>query len=491
MTRRKAVVTAYRPQFREMISLVKRAEKPYDLILVYKYSRFARSRIDSVTYKKLLRDRGIKVISINEPFEDTPSGHLLEGVIETIDEFYSENLGQDIRRGIRETAERGFYPGSRAPYGYRKVKAHDGDKIRYKLEPEAEDSPAIHTVRAIFEMAHEGLGCKQITTTLNGGPFRTSNGKPWSITTVHKVLTNEAYCGTLVWGGRPGYAAAKSGIPPVRVESAWPAIIDRDTFTAVRQVMAANAPQTAHPRIVRSFYLLSGLLYCSCGRAMVGRSAKSHQHYYYVCNTSYKQGKSACPARSFPKERLEKQIIDRVKRSILSEENLEELVKLTNEALDSKNGVLKDKLDAADAELRDTRARLSKLYDALETGKLSLDDLAPRIRELKARQDGLLKMRVQIEADMVVEGVNHVDAEKIKSYALDLYSLLGGADFARSKAFLRSFVKRITINGVEVKIEYCLPLPDGSRAETLEVLPTITFGGEGGSRTPTPCGTGS
>jgi hypothetical protein len=41
-------------------------------------------------------------------------------------------------------------------------------------------------------------------------------------------------------------------------------------------------------------------------------------------------------------------------------------------------------LDVIDAELRDARVRLSRLYDALETGKIELDDLAPRIKELKA-----------------------------------------------------------------------------------------------------------
>ena len=93
--------TTMRPAFREMVSLARRPVKPFETILVWKLNRFARSRSDSIIYKKLLRDRGIKLISINEPLEDSPSGHLLEGVIETIDEFYSENLGEDIKRGMR------------------------------------------------------------------------------------------------------------------------------------------------------------------------------------------------------------------------------------------------------------------------------------------------------------------------------------------------------------------------------------------------------
>ena len=88
--------TSDRPAFREVIALAKAKHPPFEAILVWKLNRFARNRGDSIIYKKLLRDRGIKLISINEPLEDSPSGHLLEGVIETIDEFYSENLGEDI-----------------------------------------------------------------------------------------------------------------------------------------------------------------------------------------------------------------------------------------------------------------------------------------------------------------------------------------------------------------------------------------------------------
>ncbi len=94
--------TDRRPAFWEMIALAKTKHPPFEVILVWKLNRFARNRADSIVYKKLLRDRGIKLISINEPLDDSPSGKLLEGVIESIDEFYSANLGQDIKRGMRE-----------------------------------------------------------------------------------------------------------------------------------------------------------------------------------------------------------------------------------------------------------------------------------------------------------------------------------------------------------------------------------------------------
>jgi len=92
------------------------------------------------------------------------------------------------------------------------------------------------------------------------------------------------------------------------------------------------------------------------------------------CSGSYKHGKGACNTRGFPKDKLERLVIDQIKEQVLTQECLEDLVKLVNEELDSAHVVLKDKMDAIDAELGDVKLRLSKLYDALETRRLNLDD---------------------------------------------------------------------------------------------------------------------
>jgi hypothetical protein len=185
-------------------------------------------------------------------------------------------------------------------------------------------------------------------------------------------------------------------------------------------------------------------------------------------------------AKNLPKEKIEKLVIEQIKQKVLTPEYLEGLVKLVNAELDSTNGLLKNKLDDIDLELADVRSRLAKLYDILETSKLNLDDLAPRIKELKAKQDGLMKTRVQTEADMVLEGVQHINAEAVKAYAQDLRSLLEDGDFIQSKAFLRSFVKKIIIDGNKAKIQYHLPMPlDGKRTQEEEALPINTLGGAG------------
>ena len=478
--------TSTRPAFREMIGLAKTKEPPFGTILVWKLNRFARSRADSITYKTLLRNRGLDVISINEPLDDSPTGRLIEGVIESIDEFYSENLGQDIRRGMRENASRGFFNGSRPPYGFCKIRVRDGHRERNKIEPESEDSVSVSVVRRMFDMAAGDIGCKEIAKTLNKEGLRTATGERWGRTTVYKVLSNEAYAGTLVWGGRQGHPALRSGEPPVRVENAWPAIVDRDTFNLVQQKLGSKRPQVTHPRTVPSFYLLSGLLFCSCGRALTGHSAKSGRHFYYQCSRSFKQGKDACNARMLPKEKLERLVIDQLKSRVLTDENMEKLVTLVNEELESASTQLKEKLDVIDAELKDVKARLNRLYEAIETGKVNLDDLAPRLRELKSRQEELGKSRIQVEAEMVAQGVEQVDMAVVRNYARDMRSLLEDSEFTERKAFLRSFVKKIIIDKEEGTIQYKLPLPpEGKSEDRVPVLPIDTFGGEGGTRTPT------
>ena len=139
---------ADRPQFREMIEEGSKPKAPFDVILVWKFSRFTRKREHAVAFKSQLRRKGIRVVSITEQAEDNATGRLLEGIIESVDEYYSENLAQEVVRGMREAALRGFFLGSKAPFGYRKVKVSDGAKERPTLEVDPATAPV---VKEIFE----------------------------------------------------------------------------------------------------------------------------------------------------------------------------------------------------------------------------------------------------------------------------------------------------------------------------------------------------
>ena len=103
------------PQFREMTEEGSKLNAPFEVILVWKFSRFTRKRERAVAFKSMLRRKGIRVVSITEHADDSPTGKLMEAIIESVDEFYSENLAQDVTRGMWEAASRGFSSAPRPP----------------------------------------------------------------------------------------------------------------------------------------------------------------------------------------------------------------------------------------------------------------------------------------------------------------------------------------------------------------------------------------
>ena len=89
-----------RPAFQEMIATCKEKSHPYDAILLWKFSRFARNIDESTYYKSVLRKKcNVDVISISEPITEGMYGRLIEMVIEWSDEFYLYNLSGEVMRG--------------------------------------------------------------------------------------------------------------------------------------------------------------------------------------------------------------------------------------------------------------------------------------------------------------------------------------------------------------------------------------------------------
>lgn len=471
--------TSDRLQFQKMVSDARRKTIPFGTILVWKYSRFARNREDSILYKSLLRKHEVRVVSMTEPFEDTPTGRLLEAIIESLDEFYSANLAQEIVRGMRESASRGFYMPSRAPYGYKRVKVADGSKERPTLEIDPKSAPLIKRMFRDFLVAR---GLKNVTKSLNNDGIPSPRGKKWNKSSVHKVLVNPAYTGKLVWG-----VAGKSGLPPVVVENAWEALIDKDTFDKVQATLKSRSFQKVHPRRTGSRFLLSGLVRCgSCNRTYSGTTAKSGKFSYYVCGSKLQKGGDSCEASYLPSHSLEARVINVIRDFVLQEEHLRKLVDMVAEEMEVGSSSGRQHLVILDEEADDVERRLDRLYDALETGLLSMEDLAPRIRALRERQERLKQARVLAEVEVNDRSMAEIDIGEVKEHIVELQELLALGTIAERRSFISSFVKEIEIYGSEAAMTYTMPI--GNRGEVIKngVLSIVPYGGTEGTRTPYP-----
>ena len=446
-----------RPQFNKMIEEARSPDAAFQEILVWKFSRFTRKREHAVAYKSMLRRRGVRVVSITESADDTPAGKLLEGIIESVDEFYSENLAQEVRRGMREAASRGFWIASRTPYGYNRIMVQDGAKKRPKLEPDEETA---YVVRRIFELADTGKGMLDITRTLNGEGISSATGKHWTSNAVRFILTNEVYTGTLVWG-----TAAGDDAEPVRVERAFSPIVSKALFRRVNARMRSRAPRIAHPRRVASSYMFSGLVKCNrCKTLLSGQDAKSGRFHYYVCQSLIKRGSGGCDTPRLNARRFEELIVGRIRSSILTEGIIGDLAKIIAKELDGLVREQRRRLETIESELADVRRRLGRLWDVVETSDDVPADMDIRIKANTDRRS-LLEASLE-EAQSILSRRRSVknDLEAIVARAQDMGEFQKESDLSERKAFAETFVREMVVMPGKAVIHYAVPMPGDSHA---------------------------
>ena len=110
-----------RHTFQDMIARAKAPDHPVDVIVVWKFSRFARNQEESIVYKSLLKKQhNVDVVSVSEPIVEGPFGTLIERIIEWMDEYYSIRLSDEVLRGMKDKAIQEGYQ-MVPPLGYRAV----------------------------------------------------------------------------------------------------------------------------------------------------------------------------------------------------------------------------------------------------------------------------------------------------------------------------------------------------------------------------------
>lgn len=255
--------TQNRDAFQIMIATAKQTPKPFDVILLWEFSRFARNQDESTFYKSVLRKKlGIDVISVKEPIPQGMYGRLIEMIIEWQDEFYSVNLSMEVTRSMRLKASKGQYNG-KAPLGY------------YKPQGE---TPVIipeeaFIVKTIFQLYTTGYDKNYIIHYLNAKGFKTKSGKVFDADAVNYILENPFYIGKIRWNRREnsGTSKCKDEAEWIITDSFHEPIIDNDTWERAQQRIRQTKitrQAYAHP-VSHGKHWLSGMVKCSiCGKSL-------------------------------------------------------------------------------------------------------------------------------------------------------------------------------------------------------------------------------
>lgn len=265
---------AGRLQFNAMIEFVKN-DPSIGHILVEKTDRLLRNMKDYVLINDIMNDYDvwIHLTKENAILTQGSSGsneEFIFGIKALMAKRFSDNLSEEVRKGMTEKAEQGTYP-SGAPYGY--INVRENDKSTIVVDPFA--APIVRKMFELYSSGNYSLLTLRKQMIADGMIYK--NGKPFYTSTLETILKNEFYVGVFHWNGKQYDNAQHEPL------------VSRELFQLVQNIL--RNPRKNKSK--RGLFPFSNLLSCGvCGCALTGEIQKE-KYIYYRC-TGYK-GKCGQP----------------------------------------------------------------------------------------------------------------------------------------------------------------------------------------------------
>lgn len=360
-----------RPEFQRMIGIAKQPSHPIDVILVWKYSRFARNQEESIVYKSMLKKDHVEVISVSEPLIDGPFGSLIARIIEWMDEYYSIRLSGEVLRGMKEKALRNGYQSSPC-LGYEAV----GHGKPYQIN-EAEYA-MVSYIMDLYD--NQNMDETAIARKCNDLGYKTKRGNPFERRTIDRILQNPFYCGIVSWNG-------------VEFEGAHEVRISKERFDRRQRLITSRKRPMKARNISTCKHWLSGLLKCSVCGATLSYTGNG-KCPYFQCWKYAKGFHKTSVALSVKK--AEEAVIEYFDQVLAGADFT--YVRKEQPAADETAAI-----EQLQKELSKLSARESRIRDAYESGIDSLE-------EYKANKERLISNRLQLETEL--EKLRKEQAEK-------------------------------------------------------------------------------
>ena len=409
--------TDNRPQFQKMMRESRKGL--FDYVIAWKSNRMGRNMLQAMMNTTKLAEEGVKCLYTEESFDDTAAGRFALRNMMNVNQFFSENLAEDVRRGMIGNAEKCMVNG-RISFGFRK-----GSDGRYEIN---EDEAKV--VREIFDRILQDWKQIDIINDLNARGIKNHGGRTWKPSSFNTLLQNEQYKGV--------YQFAE-----IRVEDGIPAIVDKRTFEEVQRKLRTKKNPRGRKRDVAD-YMLTGKLFCGkCKSPMVGVSGTSKtgaKHYYYAC-----QGKrqGTCDKKNVIKERIEGAVIDAVRTMIMDDESIDWIVAGYQKFIEAARE--ESAVTAMEKELEDVKKGLANLLKAIEAGILT-DTTKARMMELEdQRRD--LETSIRIEKAALTE----VSADQVR-FLIEDYRDKNLDDLEYQKELIRLFIQAVYVYDDHLKI---------------------------------------
>lgn len=430
--------TDNREDFQNMIRKLLKGQIIVDFVLVHKFNRFARNKYDSALYKKKLKDIGVKVVSVSQKIDETPEGELLEGFLETIDQYYSANLAVEVRKGLRENALKGKHAGGQVLFGY------SLDEDGYYVPNEN-----AKIVRRIFEEYAAGYPKTEICERLNAEGYRNQRGEKFNTRTLYDLLRNEKYIGNYV------YTIDKT--ETIRLdEIIQDPPIDRRLWEEVQRLCEEGSIKGRYRKQKKTYYLTGKTVCAECNCPISGagskRSRNGDLNYYYKCSGKTKQ-KNGCKNPSLNKDWFEPRVLETVVNTVMDEQQIKQLAKLAFTELEAMRDtpvVTTAQLKKELANILTRQERLTDLYLDGGMDKAMLDEKNGELQRRKHQiQDELEKRKHIADSDDITE-------KDIENFIIEIVENIKNSHTQADDEFMRlmfaTFVEKVVVSRERITV---------------------------------------
>ena len=416
-----------RDDFKSMTEAIFKGKYDIDAVLVHKFNRFARNKYDSALYKKRLRDIGIKVVSVTQPIDDSPEGRILESMIEAMDEYYSENLALEVKKGLKENALKGKHTGGGKLLGL----SVDSEGYYYPNE----QAPI---VRRIFSEFANGVPKTKIVERLNREGHRNQYGRKFNTRTILDLLQNEKYIGNFVYQHSVTETIRLDGI----IKNP---IVDYELWEQVQEKR-----KTRHkPKQRKRHYFMTGKLRCGiCGFTYCGSGSKKISKKgeklaaYYKCSGKTKH-KNSCTNTSLNKDYYEQLVVNTIIDNVLSDNAINDIAVKTYEQLEKERKAPLVPTKKLKKQLEAVKVKQEKLMELFLDGEIDKSILEARNNSLK---DERRHIEGQIEKNEYLENSNSLTVEDVSKFIKNFVDELKETpDIEFSQTVYNTFVDNIVI----------------------------------------------
>lgn len=255
-----------RKEFGNMLRLLGTPDSNCRAVLVEKTDRLYRNRTDSLTFEEFIEKHGVEIHLVKEGRiigkNSRSQDKFMHDIHVAVARNYVENLREEVKKGMREKAEQGIYPG-RAPFGYR------NNTVTRSIDVDSEKAALVNRIFECY--AASDCSLSQLRSRL-----RNESNVRLSRSYLETILKNRFYIGFFTWQG-------------IEYRGTHAPIVSPDLFERVQAAFREHHK----PKYRKHQPAFRGILRCAHDGCAVTTEKHKGKYVYYRC--SYGRGKCDLP----------------------------------------------------------------------------------------------------------------------------------------------------------------------------------------------------